>query len=128
MLCHAAKRKGPAGTGPSLHHAGNLFRCLSANALAADARLVDAATIQARARRARPRHADGHAAMHLADVVSVMFVAGGGAGIGRAGKREQRRNSNGSNFHDRFLHIELLVRKTNDETVCAWRNVSKRKN
>jgi hypothetical protein len=32
----------------------------------------------------------------------------GGAGIGRAGKREQRSNSNGSNFHDRFLHIELL--------------------
>jgi hypothetical protein len=93
--------------GPSLRHAGNLFRRLSADALAADARLVDATTIQARARRARPRHADGHAAMHLADVVSVMFVAGG-AGIGRAGKREQRSNSNGSNFHDRFLHIELL--------------------
>ena len=88
-----------------------LFRRLSADALAAGARLVDAAAVQTRARRARPRHPGRHARrrVDLGRVMMPVFVISG-AGVGRAGKRKQRHNSKGSNLHDHLLQMEKVKR------------------
>jgi hypothetical protein len=102
----------------------DLVALLPANALAAGARLVDAATVQARAGRARPRHPGrlARCRVHLGRVMMPVFV-GSGAGVGRAGKRKQRHDSNGSNLHDHLLQIEKGKLFQIEKGKLSWRRL-----